>query len=481
MVAIHGYGSDGTSGSDSGDDTRTTTPNNNNPPSSSWRGWKERGKQAYLKGDYASALQNYSQALHRQNNIVNNVQAGNNNNNNNIHNIPSKLDRQVLLSNMVACRLKLGGAPQAEAAVSNAQKCISIDNQWAKGYMRLAEAYIALKRSMNSEAEQQQQQKRMEYSNKACDALQRVIDLDPTNQTAHDMLTKELRYWNLHGNRETTSTTTSSNSAGSATSEPSAPPEHMDEARNSQEQHSSESSAPPEHMDDNRNQTATSEPQQQQQHQDSDNHTDNIDIEDDSNYVFTPSWQDRLVFKIQNVRTWYAGLCEDDKALVKMAISFVVLYVAFGGRFGLEYLGKNNNSSSRRSSSAYDEFYQSRNSNSRRYDTNYDRYGRSYDTNYDRYGRSTSSYGRRSNSWSSYGSGSGSYGHYPYMLIVLGASYIAQRYFGVGPYEAMLFVNLLLGRRNRGFMPRRGYGWGNGMHFGARPRYHHRPGGMWGF
>lgn len=290
MVTNYGYGSDGTSGSESGDDTRTTTTPNNTPLSSSWRGWKERGKQAYLKGDYASALQNYFQALHRQNNILNNVQAGNNNNNN-IHNIPSRLDRQVLLSNMVACRLKIGGAPQAEAAVANAEKCISIDNQWAKGHMRLAEAYIALRRSIS----EREKEKRVDYSNKACDALQRVIDLDPSNQNARNLLTKELRYWNIHGNSNTMS-----DSANGTTSP--------------------ESSAPPEHMDETRNRASASEESRT---------TENIDIEDDSNYVFRPSWRDRLVFKIQNVRAWYAGLCEDHKALVKLAIAFVVRFLGF--------------------------------------------------------------------------------------------------------------------------------------------------------
>jgi len=288
MVALH----DDTSGSESGDDT---APNNNNnperPPSSSWRGWKERGKQAYLNGDYASALQNYSQALQRQNNILSNILTNQGDNGNNLL-PPSKLDRQVLLSNMVACRLKLGGAPQAEAAVTNAQKCISIDNQWAKGHMRLAEAYIALGRSISSDGALSE--KRMECSNKACDALQRVIDLDPTNQNARNMLTKELRYWAVHGENS------SSNGA------------------------TPESSAPPEYMDTSRSDAPASEQQQQQQQQQQGNNTEGIDIEDDNNYVFTPSWQDRLAFKIQKVRTWYTGLCEDDKALVKLAVLFVV-------------------------------------------------------------------------------------------------------------------------------------------------------------
>lgn len=282
MVALH----DDTSGSESGDDGATNN-NPERPPSTSWRGWKERGKQAYLNGDYASALQNYSQALQRQNNILNNMLNGDNNN----FLPPSKLDRQVLLSNMVACRLKLGGAPQAEAAVTNAQKCIAIDNQWAKGHMRLAEAYIALGRSIGALSE-----KRIECSNKACDALQRVIDLDPTNQNARHMLTKVLRYWAIHGK-----SSNSSSGANNASPEPSAPPEHMDASRS--DAHASE---------------------QQQQQQQQGNDAEGIDIEDDNNYVVAPSWQDRLAFNIQKVRTWYAGLCEDDKAFVKLAVLFVV-------------------------------------------------------------------------------------------------------------------------------------------------------------
>ena len=308
MVAIHRYDSDGTSGSETVDDTAPNNNNtNNNPenlPPGSWRGWKERGKLAYLKGDYASALQNYSQALQRQNNIYSNVLNGAEGSSSIL--FPSRLDRQILLSNMVACRLKLGGAPQAEAAVANAQKCISIDSTWAKGHMRLAEAHLGLgKSTTNSE-------KRIESSSRACEALQKVIDLDPTNQTARNMLTKELRFNNLHGESE----------SQRAVPEPSAPPEHMDENRSSNS--SSNNSYNDIHSSTSEHPTRSNEEHNRNQHRQEEDNTDGIDIEDESNYVFTPSWQDHLAMRVQKARTWYGGLSENEKSLVKVALTFVV-------------------------------------------------------------------------------------------------------------------------------------------------------------
>ena len=447
------YDSGDTSGSESGDEgaatNSTSAASNNLHPPGSWRAWKERGKQAYLNGDYASALQNYSQALQRQNNIhlLNNEIS----NNLNSSLLPSTLDKQILLSNMVACRLKIGGAPQAEAAIANAQKCISIDSKWAKGHMRLAEAHLALSKATTHSEKQQSS------SQKACEALQIVLTLDPTNQTAHNLLTKEMRYNALHNNNASTSEGNSS-SRQSQAPEPSAPPEYMDESSRANE------------------------------HEQQENEPEVIDIEDDENYVFAPTWKDRVAFWNQRVRAWYTGLREDDKSLVKLAVLFVVLYVAFGGRFGLEYLGKSKTSSRRRSNSVYDDFYQSRSGNNRQ----------TYDSNYGRRTTTSSSYGSNGNgsSRSSYNSNysTSSYGNYwgtgsglsngQYMLLVLILSFGSQRFFGIGPMQLLFWLNMLNGRRNRFFAPRYGFGgggWGgHGMYYNPRAgHYRHRPGGMW--
>jgi len=477
-MVVHHYNSGDTSGSESDDDTaRNTDGNTAGVSPSSWRGWKERGKQAYLRGDYASALQAYSQALQRQHNALLGTGSSNNNSNSNNNSsnrnndfslFPSRLDQQILLSNMVACRLKLGGAPQAEAAVANAKKCIALNDQWAKGHLRLAEAYLALGRSYGDETDDRSP-RRLEVSNKACDALQRVVDLDPTNQSARNMLTKELRYWAVRSGD------------GGGAPEPSAPPEHMDNVRTS----SSSNTSSQEYQG-----TSTDEPQDQDysssnsnnnsnnSNYNNNNGTDDIDIEDDGNYDFTPSWQDRLSFQVQRVRAWYSGLSEDDRMLVHLAILFVVLYVAFGGRFGLEYYGKNNAPQSR-SNNVYDEFYASRGDNS------YGSYRRTEDAShsyrsYDRYGGSSTNYhsGYRSRNRGSSSSGWWDTGlTWPYVMVVLVASYIGQRVFGISPYTVLFFLNVLGRRRGGGryWAPRQRYGGGWGYN-------RHRPfrGGMWG-
>jgi hypothetical protein len=74
--------------------TTTTTP-------SSWMGWKEKGKTEYERCNYKDALDSYRTAITLS--------------------CPAD-ERQIMLSNMVACRLKIGGRAQAEAAVETAKQ-----------------------------------------------------------------------------------------------------------------------------------------------------------------------------------------------------------------------------------------------------------------------------------------------------------------------------------------------------------------------
>lgn len=66
-------------------------------------GHKEQAKDDYQRSDFEGALTSYGAALHPD-----------------LH-CPAD-ERQLLLSNMVACRMKIGGAAQAEAAVENAKQ-----------------------------------------------------------------------------------------------------------------------------------------------------------------------------------------------------------------------------------------------------------------------------------------------------------------------------------------------------------------------
>ena len=69
----------------------------------SWIGLKEQAKGAFERGDYETALTSYGAALHPD-----------------LY-CPAA-ERQIMLSNIVACRLKIGGTAQAEAAVEAAKQ-----------------------------------------------------------------------------------------------------------------------------------------------------------------------------------------------------------------------------------------------------------------------------------------------------------------------------------------------------------------------
>lgn len=131
------------------------------PPSSTtnnWRYHKAEAKRFFEEGRFDEALNQYKSAIEPS------------------QEAPSS-ERQILLSNMVACRLKLGGTAQASAAVENAKQCIAINPEWSKGHVRLASAYIAMG----------------DRSNDACNELQTALRLDPGNSLARQMLMKELR------------------------------------------------------------------------------------------------------------------------------------------------------------------------------------------------------------------------------------------------------------------------------------------------
>lgn len=91
------------------------TVNSSSSSSSSWIIWKEQGKVSYERGDYEGALKSYTSALKPD-----------------LY-CPAA-EKQIILSNMVACRLKVGGPAQAEAAVESAKQVRTVWNhkhrQW---------------------------------------------------------------------------------------------------------------------------------------------------------------------------------------------------------------------------------------------------------------------------------------------------------------------------------------------------------------
>jgi hypothetical protein len=117
------------------------------------------------------------------------------------------------------------------------------------------------------------------HSNDACNALQRAVSLDPSNPTARQMLLKELR-------------------RDHSQSVPTAPPEEQDESRTRQQN------------------TARAS-----------------DVDD------RMSISDRIQFYWMQTITWYHAQPDDVQTLLKVIAGIVILYVMFGGRFGLEAFG----------------------------------------------------------------------------------------------------------------------------------------------
>ena len=141
-------------------------------------------------------------------------------------------------------------------------QCIAIQDKWAKGHVRLASAYMALGG----------------HSNDACNALQRAVSLDPSNQTARQMLIQELK--------------------------------RRDAPHQQQQQ------PPPPHHAPNANRAAAQ---------------DDVDER--------LSVKERIQLYWIRTVTWYHSQPEDVQTLLKVMAGIVVLYVMFGGRFGLEGFG----------------------------------------------------------------------------------------------------------------------------------------------
>ena len=244
----------------------------------SWRELKNEGRDHFNNERYEEALSCYRTAL-----------ASNN---------CPQYDRQILLSNIVACRLHIGGTAQAEAALEDAHLCLAENPNWAKGHVRLASVYSALGRS-----------------NDACNALQRALQLDPSNQTARSMLTKELR-------RGTPSTTNSNNTSGG-------------NATNTTQQQSTQQqpSAPPLPNEDPQHDSRTTT-----------HRPDDVVPPPSSLDIDDTSLTEMIKYQLSKLVHWYQCLNEDVKSLVTLFVALVALYVAFGGRFGLA----SSSSSSRR-------------------------------------------------------------------------------------------------------------------------------------
>jgi len=291
----------------------------------------------------------------------------------------------------VACRLKIGGAVQAAAAVEEAKQCVALNESWAKGHVRLASAYIALG----------------DHSNDACNSLQRAVSLDPGNTQARQMLMRELRRDHISAREASTTFATSS----TTTPTPTAPPE---------------------------------------------------DLLDEPTLEESLSWTDHLKFYYMQAVTYYQSQSEDRKNLIKVALVILALYVAFGGRFGLDQLFSGNHHENRgnyEAGNAYDRYYNRQQSYG---DSN------SYSSNHRRAHESEYEYRPRQSSSQSF--------HFPNlfdgspqsMICLAGIAYLCYRN-GINPFQVIMMMNLMAGHRRggRGMGMRRGFGGMGGMGYGG--------------
>lgn len=332
------------------------------------RDHKEKGKRLFREGSYAEALQSF-QAAQQTSLIIGGSGV-----------VPSS-EREILLSNIVACRLKIGGKDMASAAVEESKQCILLNDRWAKAYVRLASSYITLGG----------------HSNDACNALQNAIRLDPSHSVARKMLVQQLRRDDHTHDNEYTNNGVN----------PSVPP-------------SEEDVQPP------------SSSQQQQEQQplysdviDDDEPPHGIDLHDDNeSYISRGNrWLSSLKEKFNQMTPLlqhrYDHLSEEWRSLLKVMIILLVLYVAIGGRFGFDrVLGS---SSTRRGDygrgNAYDRYrsgsaseYHSSSPKDDHIDDSYHRPTRQYSSSYETENTPRSHRSRHSTSYDSHYNGMMPYG-----------------------------------------------------------------------
>lgn len=374
----------------------------------SWIALKEQGKHHYENARYEEALQSYRAALATASSTTTTTI------------VPNDQEQQLLLSNIVACRLQIGGSAQASAAVWDAKRCIELNPSYAKGHVRLASAYIALGG----------------HSNQACNSLQTALRLDPRNAVARQMLLQELRRDHRAASESTASRQGVSSSFGRGVNA------DLDDTVNGSDNYRARQNG------SGRNTSTTA------------NAYHDID-------VGPLSFSDRLQFRYAQCQQWYHQQSDVVQTALKILAVFLALYILFGGRFGLDTLFQS--SSQKRGNygrnNAYSDFYRhTKNS-----------YGSGGSNSYggsNRYGYDSSSYGGRRDSHggssSYFGGGNLMDGGLPSMLLV-GAGAYGCYLLGINPLHLLWILRF----RGGGFGRRRGYG--GGYYVGGRAGMFGRP------
>ena len=379
----------------------------------SWLGLKEAGGRAFQRGKYEEALDLYRMALRPE------------------YECASTSDRQIILSNIVACRLKIGGEAQAAAAVNDAKQCVALNPQWSKGHVRLASAYSALGRS-----------------NDACNALQTALRLDPTgNPTARQMLLRELR------RERGASANNAPDPSVDENNDDDGPPPPVNP-----------SYVPPPNTSSGRG-----------------GNRDGIQVDIDDRWTL----QDRLKFYRDQVLTWYRGQTTDVRHIILVGMVFFAICIAFGLQNTFQPIDTRPTRGNYGEGNAYEQFYRQRRASSsssssyyyddphgthtrQTYAQHHNRNNYDHGTNHDDYyyGGQRSSYGYGGNAWRD---------SLPNIIRFSGIALFC--YFsGLNPLHVLMTMNVGGGRRNRLFG--RGFGGGFGG-YGGPFRRRRRPGGFY--
>lgn len=423
--------------------------------SSNWKDHYNNGREFYNNQDYMNALSSYQSALFST------------------HPSPPESEKPILLSNSVACRLKLGTPAQFDAALQEALQCVSMNPRWSKGHVRLASVYICLNRS-----------------NDACNSLQRAISLDPSNQNARSMLMKELRR-EKHANTNNIDDNINQNSHSNNDDRPqdpyvnaSAPPRPettssfsssfanpygSNGGNNASTQYSSSYSTSRPNNISNANTTNTSSHSNNHNNNNNNNNTHAYTDIDDLPSLWERSTQ-KIKHLFQRLVQMYVQSNDDTKSFLKALLVILCLYIGFGGRFGLDSLfsrggGGGGGRSNAHSYGSYSGSGSSSGGQSNRQTSSsypYDSYHNSGSNG--RYGHSSYGYGGGDNyNYGAYSShshhnaraSSTSY-HFPNlldgsmysMIFIFGIVYIIKQFGGVqiNPWHALWMMRMMAGR-----------------------------------
>ena len=380
---------------------------------------KDIASNAYAQGDYLTSLQHFQTSLC-------------------LWPEEDTFNRQRILSNIVQCRLMLFDlhkdsllfrgkndhdhashneddgknlvlkeACDLKEALIEAKECIALHTNWAKGHYRLACVYVKLGEESNA-AVNRSASSSNSFSNDACNALQSALRIDPRFTEARILLTKLLRQ--RDGN-------TSSNN----------------------------------NNNNNNNSFGSSQSNHQQARRGGEDMDDIISLRERFTF-FVNDIMERAKLNIINVEAWFYGLDDASRGLLMIGVALLVLYIGFGGRFGL--VSRRNNYQSYRGNYKGDNAY-NRYSNHNTNQYNYE--SQSYSDEAFQRSQHRSPYSSRSHSSTSYHLFDESFVS---MGIILAVIFVANRFFGISPIQAFWFLQMITGRGGGIYIGRGGFGGG---------------------